>query len=220
VSDDGRASARQSEDAEWFGDLPSRVGQLLIARNGVGEITLCHREDAGRDNLVVYTEAESASEIARYDDREIYRPLKTAPNLRHGWSIVLHDFREARIAVDLFYPGRVPAYEAWENGELRLTAFRETLGRQTGMYRVAANINDQQADELIGNFCRSDGGCLRTILWKRDVVGTTPSTLLPAAKFDPAFDQTGRREPAVPLLCQESCNLLVAAAREVVKASA
>jgi hypothetical protein len=47
-----------------------------------------------------------------------------------------------------------------------------------------------------------------------------PSTKLPPQKFDPAFDQTGRGERALPLLCQEACNLLVAAARAKVKTEA
>ena len=94
----------------------------------------------------------------------------------------------------------------------------DPLERQTGIYRVAAKINEKQADELVGNFCRSNGGCLRTILWKRDETGALPSTLLPQGKFDPNFDQTGRGQRTLPLLCQEACNLLVAAARDVVKA--
>ena len=72
-----------------------------------------------------------------------------------------------------------------------------------------------------GRFCRSDGGCLRTILWKRNAEGAVPSTGLPPEKFDPAWDQTGKggQESGgwVPLLCQEACNLLVAEARSVVK---
>jgi hypothetical protein len=87
------------------------------------------------------------------------------------------------------------------------------------MYRVAAQITDSQVDELVGNFCRSDGGCLRTILWRRDAAGTTPSTKLPPEKFDITVDQTGLREAVIPLLCQEACNLLVAAARNVVQSS-
>ncbi len=86
------------------------------------------------------------------------------------------------------------------------------------MYRVTGKLTDEQADALVGRFCRSDGGCLRTILWPRDPAGTVASTLLPAEKFDPTHDQTSRGEPGViPLLCQEACNLLVAEARKVVK---
>ncbi|MBA3273144.1 MAG: hypothetical protein H0T11_04635 [Chthoniobacterales bacterium] len=162
--------------------------------------------------------AEAAEEIARYDDLGNYRPLKTAPNLRHGWRLLLRDAAEVCRALDLFYPGRVAALEVWSRDALMTTAFRDTLARQTGMYRVAAKITDEQANALIGDFCRSDGGCLRTILWKRTAAGAMPSTLLPPEKFDVRHDQSGRGEEALPLLCQEICNLLVAAAREFVKA--
>jgi hypothetical protein len=103
------------------------------------------------------------------------------------------------------------------------------------MYRVAARISDAQINDLVGDFCRSNGGCLRAILWKRDERGAIASTKLPTQKFDPAWDQvqaSGEPGPSqlpkaranktipasVPLLCQEACNLLVAACRKVVKA--
>ena len=121
------------------------------------------------------------------------------------------------LALDLFYPARMGAWRLFREGRLDATPLRETLGRQSGMYRVTAKISDEQADELVGRFCRSDGGCLRTILWKRDASGTVPSTRLPPEKFDPARDHTGGSGEFVPLLCQEACNLLVAEARAVVK---
>jgi sirohydrochlorin cobaltochelatase len=205
------------EHADWLTGLPIRIGQILIQRDSTGGFQLCHRDDQRRDDLRVLNTPESATELARHDDTGKYRPLKTAPNLRHGWRLLLADRAAVRLAVDLFYPGRAAAYEAFVRGKLRATAFRETLARQTGMYRAAANITDEQANVLIANFCRSDGGCLRTILWRRDVTGGCPSTLLPADKFDPRHDQTGRAEPTVPLLCQEICSLVVAGAREAVK---
>lgn len=202
---------------DWLPSLPCRIGEILIREDPSGGFALCHRDDANRADLVGTSSAESATEIALYDDAGKYRPLKTAPNLRHGWRIVVMDRVTVRLALDLFYPGRVAALEAHRAGKLRTTNFRETLDRQTGMYRAAAKISDEQANELIGNFCRSDGGCLRTILWQRDGDGRAPSTLLPAEKLDPQHDQTGRGEQVIPLLCQEICNLLVAAAREIVK---
>ena len=210
-------STRQDPAAECLGSLPCRIGQIIVDRASDGGFALCHRDDAGRSDLAVYRDAEAAIAIAQYDDAGAYRPLKTAPNLRHGWALTLADAAAARVALDFFYPGRLPAYVAWQRGSLRTTALRETLDRQTGMYRVAAKITDEQANELVGSFCRSDGGCLRTIQWSRDATGATASTLLPAEKFDPAHDQTGRGEATIPLLCQEPCNLLVAEARKVVK---
>jgi hypothetical protein len=101
------------------------------------------------------------------------------------------------------------------------------------MYRVAAKITDPQINDLVADFCGSDSGCLRTILWKRDRNGVIASTKLPKEKFDPAHDQVmaacSRRPEGdarasyseaatVPLLCQEACNLLVGECRKVVKA--
>ena len=204
---------------EWLAGGEFRIGEIYGKRRAGGAWTLCHRDDFGREPLSTYETADAASEIARYDDAGAYRPLKTAPNLRHGWLLVLHSADNVLLALNLFYPGRLVAWTAWRRNTLPVTPFRETLARQTGMYRVAAKITDDQGDELIARFCRSDGGCLRTILWPRDRSGTIASTKLPPSKFDPGVDQTGRSESATPLLCQEICNLLVAEARAVVKAA-
>jgi len=201
-----------------------RIGQIAIQKLDNGGFALSHCDDERRDNLNFFHSAEEAVEIAKFDDTGNYRPLKTAPNLRRGWRLELATLDELRRALDYFYPGRLAVFAAWKSGRLRTTPVRDTLDRQSGMYRVAAKILDEQIDCVVGDFCRSDGGCLRTILWKRDKQGTVASTKLPPEKFDPAFDQTkpGARPrsttPAtVPLLCQEACNLLVAECRKVVK---
>jgi sirohydrochlorin cobaltochelatase len=203
--------------AKWLAAGLRCLGQVSIAEEKDRAFSLTHREDAARNDLAVSLNAEDAAEIARFDDSGKYRPLKTAPNLRHGWKLVVRELAELKLALDFFYPGRLAAFFALEHGGLETTALRQTLGRQTGMYRSTATIGDEEADALVGNFCRSDGGCLRTILWKRDENGTIASTKLPAQKFDLAFDQTGCGRPVIPLLCQEACNLVVAEARRIVK---
>jgi hypothetical protein len=55
---------------------------------------------------------------------------------------------------------------------------------------------------------------LKKILWP--LTPNDPVTSLPKEKFDPG--SVARDE--LPLLCHEACNLLVAKAREVVKAGA
>jgi sirohydrochlorin cobaltochelatase len=220
---------------------PFYFGQILVKkREGVG-FFLVHRDDASLDQSHTYRGAEDAIEIAKYDDAGNYRPLKTAPNLRHGWRLKLATVEELRRALDYFYPGRLAVFEAWKSGYLKTTSIRETLDRQSGMYRVAAKISDPQINDVVADFCRSDSGCLRTILWKRDRNGVIASTKLPKEKFDPVVDQAAAcsRRPAgdarashppswhsgvagseatVPLFCQEPCNLLVAECRKVVKA--
>jgi sirohydrochlorin cobaltochelatase len=207
------------------------IGQIMV-RKSDGCFVLLHRDDETLDHLQVFRSAEDAIEIAKHDDAGNYRPLKTAPNLRHGWRLELDTLEALMRALDYFYPGRLAVFVAWKNGQLRTTSLRETLHRQSGMYRVAAKISDSQIDDLVADFCRSDGGCLRTILWKRDAEGAVSSTKLPKEKVDPTFDQASvgprsstfakapadRPAPAtVPLLCQEACNLLVAECRKVVK---
>jgi sirohydrochlorin cobaltochelatase len=211
---------------------PLCFGQILVRKTDGGSLVLSHRDDETMDQLQIFRSAEDAIEIAKHDDGGNYRPLKTAPNLRHGWKLELATLEQLRRALDYFYPGRLAVFAAWKNGQLKTTPLRETLDRQSGMYRVAAKISDRQIDDVAADFCRSDGGCLRTILWKRDRDGAIASTKFPKEKFDPSVDQastgprssafaeaTADRAPAVtvPLLCQEACNLLVAECRKVVK---
>jgi len=207
--------------------VPFYFGQILVRRTRTGGFVLSHRDDKAADQLKVFRSAEDAIEIAKYDDAGNYRPLKTAPNLRHGWRLELDTLEQLRCALDYFYPGRLAVFAAWKNDKLQTTPLRETLDRQSGMYRVAAKISDSQIDNLVADFCRSDGGCLRTILWKRDACGMVASTELPNEKFDPEYDQgtasnpPGSATPAtvatIPLLCQEACNLLIAECRKMVK---
>ena len=211
---------------------PFYFGQILVEKSEGAGFVLLHRDDASLDQLETYRDAEDAVEIAKYDEAGNYRPLKTAPNLRRGWRLELATVEELKRALDYFYPGRLAVFAAWKRGYLKTTALRDTLDRQSGMYRVAAKISDPQINDLVADFCRSDSGCLRTILWKRDRNGVIASTKLPKGKFDPVVDQTAAcsRRPAgdarashseaatVPLLCQEVCNLLVAECRKVVKA--
>ena len=197
------------------------IGQILVQKTNDG-FNLCHRDDQAREDLQTFQNTQGNVDIAKYDDAGNYRPLKTAPNLRHGWRIEVATWEELKCALDYFYPGRLAVFVAWKSGQLGTTSLRQTLNRQSGMYRVAAKISDNQIDNAVGDFCRSDGGCLRTILWKRDQRGAVASTKLPKEKFDTTHDQARAfnepGSPTLPLFCQEACNLLVAECRKVVKA--
>ncbi|MGB9475140.1 MAG: DR2241 family protein [Candidatus Udaeobacter sp.] len=216
-----------------FKAVPFCFGQILVRKIG-NSFVLCHRDDEERDDLELFENPEDAIEIAKYDDDGKYRALKTAPNLRHGWRMNPRTSDELKHALDHLYPGRLAVFVAWQCGQLGTTSLRETLDRQSGMYRIAAKISDAQIDDLVADFCRSNGSCLRTILWKRDQRGTTASTKLSKQKFDPTCDQVQALDepgsshfskatsdmatPAtIPLLCQEPCNLLVAACRKEVR---
>jgi sirohydrochlorin cobaltochelatase len=192
--------------AAWLAAGETRMGELAIQ----GRYELRHHLDCAAEGLAVHSAPEAAYEIALYDKAGNYRPLKTAPTLRRGWRLVLETIEQLHEALDFFYPAMLAARLAFEQGRLGVTPLRETLNRQSGMYAITKKISDSHADRLIGAFCRSDGGCLKTIMWA--IAPGVPVTSLPAEKFKP-----GANGASIPLLCAEPCNLFVAAAREAVK---
>lgn len=202
--------------AAWLAAGRRQVGQALIVETD-GRFELRHADDRDRDDLVFHEGPQAARFLAQFDDASVFRPLKTAPNLRHGWRLALASLDELHRALDYLYPAMLGVWVSHELGVLRPVCLRETLGRQTGMYRVTQKITDAAADNLIGNFCRTDGGCLKTILWQ--IAPEVPLTHLPAVKFDPTIAQATADTAGLPLLCHEPCNLLVAAVRSEVKRS-
>jgi sirohydrochlorin cobaltochelatase len=192
--------------AGWLAARDTRIGEVVIR----GRYVLGHYMDGvdGVDGVDVYSDPKAAREIALYDALGKYRPLKTAPTLRRGWRLALSTIAEVHEALDGFYPAMLAARLAHQQGRLAITPLRDTLNRQSGMYAITRKISDPDADALIGGFCNSGTGCLKTILWP--IAPGRPVTSLPAEKFDPA-------RASFPLLCAEGCNLLVARAREVLK---
>ncbi len=195
-----------------------RLGQVLIQPGTDGGFQLRHRGDAGiaSETLEAFANVTDAHLIGVNDDAGVYRPLKTAPTLRRGWLLRVSDAADLRRALDILYPGQLALWLAREEGRLPATSLRETVSRQTGMYRITGKLTTDEADRLTAANCRSDGGCLRTILWTIEP-GSTPCSRLPSEKFDAGHDQTGAGEAVIPLLCLELCSLVVAAGRAHLK---
>lgn len=208
---------------------PINLGELVVREIEPGRFLIRHwKDDQSPRNLVVETAAIAVLEIVRYDEQGNYRPLKGAPNLRTGWELRLESVAEVRQAIDYFYPGAFSTWLALKRGEITPVDLRQTLTRQTGMYRVTQRLTGFQAEDLAGRFCQSHSGCLRTILWTID--GKAPEKYLPRSKFDPQADQleeqkgelskdggAGAPPYRVPFLCVEACNLFVAESRKIVK---
>lgn len=180
-----------------------RLGQVQVIPKGSGA-ELRHCEDGGLNDLETWTDPHEAIAIARFDDEGKYRPLKTAPNLRHGWRLDLGGLRDVWLALDFLYPAALATADAFRKNTLIPVDLRDTLARQSGMYAVVRKINDVQAQELVEQVCRGTPGCLRRILWK-----ITPG--------QPVSFGTSGSADEIPLLCAEACNLLVAAGREMIK---
>ncbi len=185
------------------------IGQIEVLPG----IVLRHLEDGNGEGLEEFAVPEAALELAKYDAEGAYRPLKSAPNLKRGWELRLASVADLRLALDYFYPSALGTWLACEHGDLEVTPLRETLGRQTGMYRVTRLINDAQADELNRTACNSESGCLRRVLWGLEAGRAVPET-------ESVEDvRCGLRDREIPVLCAEACNLLVAAARPLAKAN-
>jgi sirohydrochlorin cobaltochelatase len=208
---------------------PINLGELVVREIEPGRFLIRHwKDDESPRKLVVETAAIAVLEIVRYDEQGNYRPLKGAPNLRTGWELHLESVAEVRQAIDYFYPGAFSTWLAFNRGEITPVDLRQTLTRQTGMYRVTQRLTGFQAEDLAGRFCQSHSGCLRTIVWTID--GKAPEKYLPRSKFDPQADQleeqkgelskdggAGAPPYRVPFLCVEACNLFVAESRKIVK---
>jgi sirohydrochlorin cobaltochelatase len=184
-----------------------RIGQILLGT----DYTLRHADDEGLDDLMIHSSPSDARVIARYDEEGNFRPLKTAPNLKRGWLLNAGSLEGMELALEFFYPAALGMWLSQLRGKLHPTSLRETLDRQTGMYRITQLLREDQASELVGRCCTSEGGCLRTILW--DLAPGHPITLLPASKLS----LEGLPPDRIPLLCRELCNLVVAAARPIAK---
>lgn len=182
-----------------------RLGQIEITSRPDNGYELRHEDDLTRTDLVEFFGAEAARQLSLTTDLAIFRPLKTAPTLRHGWRLILADAKELRLALDYFYPSMLGVWASLVDGNLPSVPLRETLARQTGMYVAAQRIEEAEARLLAERLC-SPASCLKHTLWQ-----LTPE--------QPIINQeiSSANPPKIPLLCHEACNLFVAAARVVVK---
>jgi sirohydrochlorin cobaltochelatase len=177
-----------------------QIGQVVIEKNPPG-FSLHHEADTGREDLEIFHSPEDALGIARCDDSGDYRPLKTAPNLRRGWELRLDSLAALRLALDGIYPAALGNWRAVLRGEKIAHPLRETLNRQTGMYRITGLLTHHEASRIIDSLCRL--GCLRQILWPIESADPGPAPAAP--------------EGRIPLFCTNPCSHFLGKAREAVK---
>jgi sirohydrochlorin cobaltochelatase len=177
-----------------------QIGQVVIEKNPPG-FSLHHEADTGREDLEIFHSPEDALGIARCDDSGDYRPLKTAPNLRRGWELRLDSLAALRLALDGIYPAALGNWRAVLRGEKIAPPLRETLNRQTGMYRITGLLTRDEAARLITSLCQP--GCLRQILWPIESADPAPAPAAPECR--------------IPLFCTNPCSHFLGKAREAVK---
>ncbi len=208
---------------KWLAAGRDQIGQVAIRSSAQGSgYTLRHIQDLDATDLTVAEGAEAAREIARCDAAGEFRPIKTAPTLRRGWELHLPDTASLLLALEFFYPAAVGMAAAAELGTLAPVPLRHLLGRQTGMYRFANGISDEQACQIIADKCQTCTHCMRRIIFPlqqdQPLFGPAEAKLGNTAGHAHA-DASEAAQRSIPLLCMEACNHIVSAARGVARAN-
>ncbi|ELZ26323.1 hypothetical protein C474_21551 [Halogeometricum pallidum JCM 14848] len=186
--------------------METEWGQLRITATlgdaGERRYEVRHEDDAGADvdALEAHEDPLDARDIATYDEKERYRPLKTAPTLVNGWVFPALDGRDLTETVDTFYPATIANWNLEREGELDVSHWEETMERQSGIYSVIQTWNRGEGKEhveWVAESCCDDSQCLKRREWQYD-----EETELDAPGGDGAFP------------CREPCSLVVAAARK------
>ena len=179
--------------------------QARLLRVGEGRYEVRHRRDVHRplgSLETVSSDPLEARVIAQTTNTGDHRPLKTSPNLAQGWALTELDGRGLWTALDYLYPACALHWYAGEQGTLRVTHWRETAGRQTGMYGAVKLLSDAATRNAV-RACCADAVCLRRVAWGIDA--ETP--------LDLGDEGAPEGEALVP--CPEACSVFVAFARKV-----
>ena len=199
-----------------------RIGELEFQAcvSGYGFI-LYHHLDAARaatsgfGGLARHEGPSAARELATFTAGGEYRCAKARADMRRGWVLVVASSGELRQAMDQFYPAAAGLFVALRDGTLETEHLRDKLGRQSGMFRVARNISDAGAQQLVRDVCGPAHHCAKRILWRIDA--NTPLADSEASRYHGIPEGVPEAE-AIPLLCREACNHFVDECRRAASA--
>ena len=192
------AAAREAF-AAWVDEEPGgRVfGQVLVRAAPSGGYYLCHRDDAGTVDPALHEDPRAAREVSKLTDAGEYRPLKSSPNLRHGWALRVEGVRGLGVAMNYLYPAGIVHWHLYREGRLEVTDYRENAARQSGIYKRIQRLSDEGVQNA-SKACCEDAVCLKKPLWNVD----TETTL-----------EMDRGKGEIP--CPEPCSIFVSFARRV-----
>jgi hypothetical protein len=197
-----RYDALASGMAREWGEL---VVSVALAEDGYRRYDVQHEEDADVPvgSLTEYLDPGDAREIATFDERDRYRPLKAAPTLRSGWVFPALTHGEVLTVVDYLYPATIANWYRAQTNSLDVDHWERAMARQSGIYGVIETWNrgdGHEHVEWVANACCDDSQCLKRREWEYDA-----DTELDA---DPG-------DGVMP--CREPCSVVVSAARRWTK---
>lgn len=140
------------------------LGQVQI-RPSMGGFELRHTDDtAVPDVSLRLTEVSGLRALAQTTEVGVFRPNKTAPNLRRGWRSFARDTHELETALRQLYPGALADWLAARASSPPVTHYRDFTARQTGLYRITQILPDALAAQAVTACCDARF-CLRRRLW-------------------------------------------------------
>ncbi len=174
-------------------------GQVLIRREagGYGLRQVADRDAAERSLHTL--PPERVRTLAQFTAAGAFRPLKSAPDLQHGWHLFAHDDAVLEGALNQIYPGGIADWFAAQSPVSPVTNWREFSARQSGMYRITTMLTDAQVAQVFRAGCHASL-CLKRRLWS--VEGLAP---------DAAADKS-----CIP--CLEPCAVLLEFTRKTMRA--
>jgi hypothetical protein len=189
------------------GDAGRVFLQARLLATGGGRYEVRHRRDVHRslESLEwVSGDPFLARDIAQTTNAGEHRPLKTSPNLKQGWALVGLDGAGLWTALEYLYPAAAVHWHAGRAGSLRVTHWRETAARQSGIYSAVRLLGDDAVRDAV-RACCADAVCLRRVAWRID------------AETPLALAGEGPVEGDAPVPCPEACSMFVSFARQVLK---
>ena len=160
-----------------FGEtIISRIGQSFEVR---------HLSD--RSRLITELRKLNSPELLdwfQFDTNGVFRPLRTAPTMKRGWTCIVMTAAALLETLDCIYPGAAADWFSATNGTGKPTHFHEFTSRQSGMYRVTAKLTDEQAADVTRHCCASKR-CLRQRRW---TAGNLPTDLVESKSCIPCWE--------------------------------
>lgn len=170
-------------------------GPLLIRPAGTG-FELRNARDGGIDPIGIRAvEIGQLRELATFTTEGAFRPNKSAPNLKRGWTCTVSSPADLDVALDALLPGALADWYASLGPVIPTCDYREFADRQTGMYRNTASLSDPEACEITRACCDARF-CTRRRLWNVGTIGPDEASAKSAAP------------------CLEPCSLLLELARK------
>ncbi len=178
-------------------------GELTIKtklkNNGERNYLVLHQEnrDDSISELTQYTDPLDSRYIAKFDENNKYRPLKTAKSLKTGWVFTELKSDQLLKVIDFIYPSSIENWSLQCKGELDITNFTETVERQTGLYSKLDQINSNTLNHLTDELCSKR--CIKEKKW--DVINNKK--------------QGSKDNNKIP--CREPCSVFLEEARKQIK---